>query len=591
MGLGIQQTNRTPPPRRRWASICGMLLATGAIGALCLSAGVIEQAIAQPQSSGLEEPVGDVAPIKMRVMTEAQYRNTITNIFGADIKLDGHFAPVRRTSGLQALGTTSAGVSASDAEAFHNLAYSVASQVVDENHRRYLIFCQPADPKADDSACAARFLKGVGRLLYRRPLTQDELKLVVGEADEGAKRFSSFYSGLSFALGGMLASPKFLFVIERSEPDPRAPGQQRLTSFSLATRMSLLLWNAAPDDELLKAAESGKLQNPAVRARQVDAMIASPRFEQGVRAFFTDMFAFEDFNNLAKDGSIYPAFTGSSAADAAEQTLKLLVDHVVDKDADYRDVFTTRTTFLSPSLAPLYNLPAASPEWVKYQVPLESDRRGLLMQIGFLAAHSHPGRSSATKRGRALRELVLCQPVPDPPPNVDFTIVDDPNAKFHTARERLKAHRDNPDCAGCHMLTDPAGLALEHFDGAGQFRMTENGAELDTSGQLDGFKFTDSRGLSQAVHDNPATAACVVKRVFSYSTGRAPTRKDRALLAYFDKQFSRDGYRVKALMRAIATSQALARVSTAQVSDVSSPDKGAKSAPQSSGAAKTEVKS
>ena len=35
----------------------------------------------------------------------------------------------------------------------------------------------------------------------------------------------------------------------------------------------------------------------------------------------------------------------------------------------------------------------------------------------FLAVHAHPARSSPTRRGKALRELLLCQKVPAPPPN------------------------------------------------------------------------------------------------------------------------------------------------------------------------------
>jgi Protein of unknown function (DUF1592)/Protein of unknown function (DUF1588)/Protein of unknown function (DUF1585)/Protein of unknown function (DUF1595) len=558
-----------------------------AVLTLGLSPGLSPIAVAQPQMT-VAEPAGEAGQTKMRLMTEGQYRNIIANVFGPDIAIDPRFPPVHRMSGLLAVGTTTAGVSSSDAESFHNMAYAVADQVVDDAHRNVLIPCRPADPKAADKACAEKFLSRVGPLLYRRKLTDAELRVSVDEAAQSAKRFGSFYNGLSFALGGMLASPKFLFFVEQSEPDPQHPGQYRLTSYSLATRLSLLLWNATPDAALLEAAEFGKLQDPAVRGQQIQAMIGSPRFEQGVRAFFSDMYAFEDFDTLAKDGSIYPAYSASSTADAAEQMLKFLSYEVIDKDSDYRDLFTSRTTFISPSLAPLYKVAAPSGEWAKYETALDGERRGLLMQIGFLAAHAHPGRSSATRRGRALRELVLCQPVPDPPPNVDFSIIEDPKATFHNARDRLTAHRANPTCAGCHALMDPAGLALEQFDGAGEFRTTENGYPIDTSGQLDGIKFSDARGLSQAVHDDPATTACLVNRVVSYATGRPMTRKDRALLAYFGDRFSHDGYRVKALMRLVAASAAMSQVSPPKADTTSTSVKTA-SAPRR--AQQNEVKS
>jgi hypothetical protein len=516
--------------------------------------------VAEAAGDGLIEPAGDVAPTKVRLLTDDQYRNTIASTFGADIDVQAKFAQVRRPrGGLLAVATTTAGISASDAESFHRTAYSVADQVVDPTHRNRLIPCRPADEATADAACASQFLGRTGALLFRRPLTDSELQDAVATSVRAGNEFKDFYKGLSYALGGMLSSPKVLFVIEATEPDPNRPGAQRLTAYSLATRMSLLLWNAAPDETLLAAAASGALHDRNVRAAQVDEMIASPRFETGVRAFFTDMLMFEDFIALAKDPTIYPNFTGRSVKDSAEQTLKTLVDHVVDKDEDYRKVYTSRTTFLTPNLAPLYGVTAPSSGWARYEVPESSPRQGLLMQIGFLAAHSHPGRTSPTRRGKALRELLLCQHVPDPPANVDFSIIEDPHAKFTTARERITAHSSDPTCAGCHKITDPMGLALENFDGAGAYRTIENGAVIDASGGLDGITFKDASGLAKAMHDNPGTVSCLVQRVFSYGLGRDPMDRDQELVGYFERSFASDGYRIKALMRTLATSRAFAQ--------------------------------
>ena len=177
------------------------------------------------------------------------------------------------------------------------------------------------------------------------------------------------------------------------------------------------------------------------------------------------------------------------------------------------------------------------PGWVPYEFPPDSPRVGLLTQISFLAVHSHPGRSSPTLRGKALRELLLCQKVPSPPANVDFSIVEDPKANFHTARERLTAHRSNPVCAGCHRITDPMGLALENFDGAGQYRETEKGAPIDASGSLDGHDLKDVAGLEEALHDHPSLPQCLVKRAYSYGIGGPLSSGDAAELTYLDAAF------------------------------------------------------
>ena len=144
--------------------------------------------------------------------------------------------------------------------------------------------------------------------------------------------------------------------------------------------------------------------------------------------------------------------------------------------------------------------------WQPYEFPPNDPRAGILSQVSFVALHSPPGRSSPTLRGKALREIMLCQRVPAPPGNVEFKIVQDTNnPEYKTARARLDVHRTNPVCAGCHKLIDPMGLALENFDGDGAYRTSENGAKIDASGALDGVTFTDAVGLGKAMHDNPAT--------------------------------------------------------------------------------------
>jgi hypothetical protein len=118
-------------------------------------------------------------------------------------------------------------------------------------------------------------------------------------------------------------------------------------------------------------------------------------------------------------------------------------------------------------------------------------------------------------------------------------------------------------CAGCHKITDPIGLSLENFDGAGAFRTTERGELIDTSGSLGGKSFANAIGLGQALHDEPTLAACLVQRSYAYGTGGAVTAADKPMLAYLDDQFARNGYRFRALLRTIALSSAFSEVEQA----------------------------
>jgi hypothetical protein len=515
---------------------------------------------AKPTAHGAgREPAGG-APKHLRILTEDQYLNSLAYVFGPDIRPVATFPPPQRTDGLIALGASRSGVTSQQLELYQKAALTVAGLVVNPEHRIFLIGCKPASETAADKACATEFLREKGRLLNHRPLTPEELAMFVDLANKSADTLKNFYTGLGDALEAMLVSPDVLFVRETSEPDPKNPGEQRLDSYSLATRLSLFLWNALPDDALLKAAESGELRTKKGMARQVDRMLASARLETGMRAFFDDMFGFDDFNALSKDAAIYPHFTGQTMVDAREETIRTVIDHLITQKKDYRDLFTTRETFVSPALAVIYGL-ATGPNWVRYQFPTDIPRAGILTQVSFLAVHSHPGRSSATLRGKALRELLLCQPVPMPPPNVDFSAVENPDPKLRTARDRLEVHRKNPVCAGCHKITDPMGLALENFDGAGRYRTSERGAKIDASGALDGNAFEDVAGLGKAVHDHPALTSCLVKRVYSYGTGGPTSSSDSDLLAYFNARFAEQGYRLAPLLRTIALSDAFVHVS------------------------------
>ncbi|MGE3334898.1 MAG: DUF1592 domain-containing protein [Rhodospirillaceae bacterium] len=518
---------------------------TGSEGAKTAAASKVAE-VAEPASSGAEP--------RLRLITRDQYLNTLAYVFGADVRPDVEFAPVERVDGLLRLGTSRAGVNDTQLELYQKTAQFVAAQVIEPTRRNFVITCQPANEKAADAACATQVLNRVGRLMFRKPLEKDKLAGLVSHANASADRLGDFYAGLAVAIEEILMSPKAMLIAETAEPDPKNPGHMRLDAYSLASRLSYFLWDAAPDEALLKAAESGEIQTEKGRARIVDMMIASPRLKDGLRAFFDDMYDFEKMTTLAKDALVYPAFTGLTAEDAREQTLRTVVDHLITKKGDYRDLYTTRTTFLSPPLAALYQLPTTK-GWIEYKFPDSSPRAGVLTHISFLASHSHPGRSSPTLRGKALRELLLCQPVPRPPANVDFSALENPKAEQKTQRDRVNFHLENPVCAGCHRITDPIGLAMENFDGSGRYRTSERGATIDASGNLDGKQYKDVTGLAAALHDHPGLTSCLVKRVYAYGTGSQTTNDDAEMLKFLNARFESAGYRVPDLLRTVALSK------------------------------------
>jgi hypothetical protein len=491
--------------------------------------------------------------VGMRRLTEAEYRHAIADVFGPEIKVGGRFDPiVRPDHELVATGAADSTLSPAGFEQFDVMARTIAGQVLDEQHRATFLACTPpADATQADAACAASFFRQLGVYVFRRPLTAGEVNFYTGLAGRGAEPTKDFYKGLELGLASMLVAPEFLYRVDTAAPDGR-----QLDSYSKASRLSFLIWDSVPDQALLTAASRGELETPKGLQAQVDRMIASPKAQQGVRAFFTDFLQLDRVADLSKDTVVYKRFTQPVAQDLKEQVLLTVVDHLITQDKSYPELFTTRKTYLNRRLGLMYHAPVAKADgWEPYEIPATDERAGLLGQGAFLALFSHEGRSSPTLRGRAIREVLLCQPVPNPPANVDFSGFNDTsNAVLKTARQRLTRHVSDPVCASCHKITDPLGLPLERFDGVGTFRDSENGAPIDAGGSFEGKTFDGANALGYLMSQSSGPTECLTSRAAEYATGQVTDKLPKGWVDALVKAFQAGGYKYPGLIETIAQS-------------------------------------
>jgi hypothetical protein len=530
------------------AAVGGLFAAGGLASISMIGAGVA----ADDANAGLAG-----GPLVMRRLTETQYRNTIKDIFG-DVSISGRFEPDTRDGMLIAVGASKATITPGGFEQYDNMAMGIAAQVVSPERRKEYMPCKPVSETAPDEACARDFLTKVGNFLYRRPLTEQEIADKLKIAATGTTQAKSFYFGLQLALARLLDSPQFLFVQEQAVPDPSRPGGLKLSPQSMATRLSLLIWGSSPDPELANAAVKGDLSSSDGLAKQVDRMLASPRAQTGARAYFADMLEFDMFGALSKDAALYPNYSADVGKQAQEQALRTIVDELVVRNGDYRDIFTTNRTYLTPMLASAYGVPFNG-EWGDFQdwqpvtLPASLPQAGVLTQIGFDALHSSSGKTSPTLRGKAIRELFMCQEIPPPPPDVDFSKFANADGNKVSVRQAIEMHHSNPACAGCHNLMDPLGLALENYDTSGKFRLEDAHQPIDASGKLDNTVFKDAAGLGKALHDSPRTTSCLASRVYSYAVGRVATNNEQVWIRNtLQKDWAAAGYKYPALIRRIA---------------------------------------
>ena len=513
----------------------GMLLL---LAGLCLGA---QGAVADPYLSGL------------RRLTESQYRNSIADIFGPGIAVQGRFEPDRRIGGLLAASGTTLSITPAGMEGYAKMADGIARQVVDEKNRAKLLPCTPKSVTAPDRACASQIIDHYGLLLFRRPLTPEDLKARLDAADTTTRMSGNFYTGIRYSLTTLLSAPEFLF---RPEMAVAKGKDYTLDGYSRAARLSYLLWDTTPDRTLLDAAGSGALDSEAGVKAQADRLMASPRLEAGMRTFFSDFLELDTLGAITKDPTIYPKYSDEIAASAREETLRTAIDQTLKRNGDVRDLFTTRKTFINRSLAWVYDVPYnLDGAWMPYEFRAQDGRSGIVTQVSMLSMFSHPGRSSPTKRGVALMDIFLCEPTPTPPANVDFSVVNDVNnPKLRTVRDRLMAHATTPTCASCHTHSDPIGLTLEQFDSIGERRLKDDGRDIDVSTVIAGKTFAGAEGLGQYLHDNPKVPACFVRKLFAYGVGANSEEVTKSSVQPYLDGFIADGYRLAGLLKAIATS-------------------------------------
>ncbi len=512
------------------------------LGGLCLA--FVSQSVGAAQGPYLSS---------LRRLTESQYRNSIADIFGPAILVQGRFEPDRRVGGLLAAGGTTLSITPSGFEGYAKMADGIARQVVDEKNRARLISCTPKSAKAPDRACAGQVLEHYGMLLFRRPLTPDELKARLDAAESATRLSGDFYTGLRYSLTTLLSAPDFLFRAEVATP---RGADYTLDGYSRAARLSFMLWDTTPDMALLEAARSGALDSDTGVKAQAARLMASPRLENGMRTFFSDLLMLDTLGAITKDPTIYPKYNEEIAASAREETLRTAVDLTLKRNGDFRELFTSRKTFINRPLAWVYDVPYnLGGEWMPHEFQESDGRSGILTQAAMLSMFSHPGRSSPTKRGVALMDIFLCEPTPTPPANVDFSVVNDVNnPNLRTVRDRLNAHATTPTCASCHTHSDPIGLTLEQFDSIGERRLKDDGRDIDVSATMGGKQFVGAGGLGQYLHDNPKVPACFVKKLYAYGVGANSEDVGKREVQPFIDGFTAAGYRLPALLNTLVTS-------------------------------------
>ncbi len=420
-----------------------------------------------------------------------------------------------------------------------------------------LLGIEPGEEPLQARKAAARTLASFLPKAFRRPVEQAEIDRFMTLYDRAAERGDPYTERMKLTLRGVLVFPDFLFKVEKRDP---APGIHPVGQYELAARLSYFLWSAPPDEELLRLAERGRLQDNTVLTAQVDRMLDDPRSRTFVDTFVGQWLGTQDLGGRVAPllTELQAYYTPDVAADLRTEPI-LFFNHILAEDRSLLDLLNADYTYMNERLARFYQLETKVDvhgndfRLVKWP---DNHRGGVIGMGAVLAMTSHYSQTSPVLRGAWALETLLGTPVPPPPP--DVPPLDNSKKKADlTVREKLELHRASPSCSACHKLMDPIGFALENFDWMGRWRDNEsNGKPLDISGVLpSGDKFEGPAELRLALMNHKDEfVRHITGKVLGYALGRSLQDGDSCTIQTLADRLQKDNYRARTLIREVVLS-------------------------------------
>lgn len=516
----------------------------------------------------------DPGHVVLRRLNRSEYGHTIRDLTGLDLDPANELPTDDSGYGFDTIGEVLT-MSPLLVEKVLAVATRIGEAVADEavaTEGRYpeqvrRVF--PLGPEPADTARRAEHLRDtiarLGTRAFRRPLdaaTCERLLAIAAAAVDAPG--GTFERGVAAALTAMLAAPRFLFRVEQPGAGPIDRGAVPLDDYSLATRLSYLLWSSLPDDDLVEVARAGELHQRL--GEQVDRLIADARADRFVADFVGQWLKTRDVETAAfdvreilrsRDQFMAERIFSPRVRAAMRQETELLVARLLRDDRPATDLLVARETFLNSRLARFYGIPGVEgPEMRLVSLAPDSHRGGLLTHASFLAVTSNPTRTSPVKRGLFILENLLGTPTPPPPPDVPPLEAAARSDRRPSMRELMELHRRDALCASCHERMDPLGLALEGYNPLGQWR-GHDADGLDTSGRLvTGETFADARELAEVIAGPRRRDfhRCLAEKLLTYALGRGLEYFDGPAVDTIVDEMERDGGGLRALVQAVCRS-------------------------------------
>ena len=461
-------------------------------------------------------------------LSHIQYANTVRELFGIDESPESSFAP-DALNGFNFNTSNDLRVDARLGPQYRSAAEQLAREAVQNAGVFERIV--PCEPSAQ--GCSGEFIDSFGERAFRRPLSSDESARFQALFDLGrdlGDSGDSFDDGVQLVVEAMLQSPQFLYRTEVSS-GAVSNGRASLDDWEVASRLSYFIFDSMPDDELFERARDGELHTPEQVGTEVARMLDDPRAASKFASFHEQVWQVGRYAKIAPDQDTYPGLPGD-LVDRLRASSNRFFESVVDDGGGLREMLTAPYAFVDAELASLYDVDAPGNGLTRVDFE-DGERKGFLMQAGFLASNAYSRKTDPIHRGLFILRDMLCRLIPDPPPGAQMTPPPETDEPIETTREEISLLTGQLYCPTCHSQINEPGFSFEGFDAVGRVREQENGVDVDTTGSitLDGaeVEFSGAGELVVALAGSQEAQSCYTSRWLEFAYGRTLTERDDAL--------------------------------------------------------------
>ena len=425
------------------------------------------------------------------------------------------------------------------------------------------------EPKKAPRAAVKVRLRGFLGRAFRRPVDDSTLKRYTAYVHTRLDAGRRFTAAMRDVAAGVICSPRFLYLRER--------GDKGGDDYDLASRLSFFLWGSIPDKPLLDLAEAGKLRQPEILGRQVARLLKDRKLKRFCDSFPSQWLQLDRIISVIPERADNQDFFFGPYRASMHMMLEplLLFETVLIEDHPITQFLDSNFSYRSDLLEKWYQGGKAGgpPTAIPFKRVPVTDRRqgGVITNAAVMTMTSSSTRTKPITRGAWLATVIFNNP-PEPPPADVPELSEKPTKKDEnlTIRERLAAHRERPDCAGCHVKIDPLGFALENYGPTGLWRdKYSNGREVEPGGVL--FRKYEFKNIIEfkdaLLAEKDRFTRAFAGHLLSFALGRGLVAADSPALDRIAAATIEKGYRMKALVREIALSEPFLQNSLRKAAD------------------------